>query len=96
MRFVWDDSKRLTNLRKHKIDFVGIEGLFGGYTITLPDERFAYGEQRFITFGLLNQRVVAVAHTETASVIRIVSIRKAYHHEQEAYFKNSPFSEVSH
>ena len=85
-------AKRLGNIHKHGIDFVGVEALFRGFTITIPDERFAYRERRFITLGLLDQRVVAVAHTETQRRIRIISIRKAYRHEQETYFENSPYS----
>lgn len=30
------------------------------------DERGDYGEERLVTFGLLDGRVVAVVHTETA------------------------------
>jgi uncharacterized protein len=96
MRIVWDDKKRLVNIRKHGIDFIGVEGLFSGHTLTLPDTRFAYGEKRFISFGLMSQRVVAVAHTETRTTIRIISIRKACRHEQELYFQNSPFADFRH
>ncbi len=45
------------------------------------------GEERFVTFGLLEDRVVAVAHTETADTIRVISIRKAKKHEQALFFE---------
>lgn len=48
----WDEAKRTENLRKHGLDFLGVESLFDGHTVTLEDDRFAYGEQRFITFGV--------------------------------------------
>lgn len=38
------------------------------------------------TFGLLEGRVVAVAHTEDEETIRILSVRKATRNEQESYF----------
>jgi uncharacterized DUF497 family protein len=57
-----------------------------GYTVTVEDERFAYGEQRFVTFGVLEGRVVAVVHTKSADVIRIISIRKATRSEEASYF----------
>ena len=45
--------------------------MFDGGTVTILDDRFDYGEERFITFGLFYGRVVAVAHTETETVIRM-------------------------
>lgn len=51
------------------------------------DDRKDYGEERFVTFGLLDSRVVAVAHTETADTIRVISIRKATKREQALFFK---------
>lgn len=86
VRFEWDEAKREANLRKHGIDFIDIAPLFEGYTVTIEDERFAYGEQRFVTFGVLEGRVVAVLHTESADVIRIISIRKATRSEEASYF----------
>ena len=87
MEFEWDEAKRKSNLRNHGIDFVGIEQVFEGETVTILDARFDYGETRFVTFGLLDGRVVAIAHTETDEVIRIVSVRKATKYEESSYFK---------
>jgi len=87
MRFEWDEAKRQSNILKHGIDFVGIETLFSAETITILDDRFGYGEERFITIGLLNGRVVVVAHTESNEVIRIISVRKATKNEETSYFE---------
>lgn len=89
VRFEWDEAKREANLRKHGIDFVEIEALFDGYTVTFEDER-DYGEQRFVTIGLFQGSVVVVAHTERGSSIRVISARKAVRHEQEKYFSTFP------
>jgi uncharacterized DUF497 family protein len=86
MRFEWDEGKRVENLRKHGIDFVGVEAVFDGLTVTLEDDRWDYGEQRLVTFGVLASRVVAVVHTESADVIRIISMRKATRGEEQGYF----------
>ncbi|MDN5872216.1 MAG: BrnT family toxin [Nitrococcus sp.] len=65
------------------------EAVSDGYTLTMEDDRwFDYGEPRLVTLGLLNGRVVAIAHTETEHVIRIISIRKATKREQQFYFEN--------
>jgi len=87
VRYEWDEPKRQANIRKHGIDFVGIEEVFAGATVTLPDDRFDYGESRFITLGLLSSHLVVIAHTETENVIRIISARKATKNEEISYFK---------
>jgi len=46
-----------------------------------------YGEERFITLGLLKGRVVVIAHTESDEVIRTISVRKATKNEEIGYFK---------
>lgn len=87
MKFEWDEAKRQSNLQKHGIDFIGIEKVFEDETVTILDGRFDYEEERFVTFGLLDGRVVAIAHTENDEVIRIISVRKATKNEESSYFK---------
>ena len=87
MRFEWDEAKRESNLLKHRIDFIDVERVFESETITIPDDRFDYGEDRVITLGLLDGRVVVIVHTETDEVIRIISVRKASKNEEISYFK---------
>lgn len=95
MEYDWDENKRSENIHNHGIDFIGCEAVFEGYKITVEDDRFPYYERRFITLGLMEGRVVVVAHTETEDVIRIISIRKAKRHEQKTYFQNSPFPRLT-
>jgi uncharacterized DUF497 family protein len=87
VRFEWDERKRTSNLAKHGVEFADLEPVFMGETVTVVDDRFEYGEYRFITLGLLNGIVLTIAHTETDEVIRIISARRATNHEEEAYFK---------
>ena len=87
MKFEWDEEKRQLSLQKHGVDFVGIEEVLEGATVTILDDRFDYEEERFVTFGLLNGRVVVIAHTESDEVIRIISVRKATKNEESSYFK---------
>jgi len=87
MRFEWDDRKRRANLDRHDIDFADLTSLFSGSTITVLDDRYDYGEFRFITLGVLNGIVIAIAHTETDEVIRIISARRATRYEEESYLK---------
>ena len=87
MEFEWDETKRLANLRKHGIDFIDIPVVFEGDIVTVEDDRFNYGEQRFVTFGLLQGRTVAIVHTEREESTRIISARKATKYEQQTYFE---------
>lgn len=87
MRYEWDEAKRQSNIEKHGIDFIGIEEVFAGEIVTVLDDRFVYGEIRCVTVGLLNGRVVVIAHTETDDVIRIISVRKATKNEAINYDK---------
>jgi len=87
VEFAWDENKRLINLRKHGVDFVDVPFIFNGDTVTVEDNRYSYDEQRFVTFGLLQGRVIAVIHTENDDLIRIISVRKATKYEQPTYFE---------
>jgi uncharacterized DUF497 family protein len=89
MRFEWDEAKRRSNLRDHEIDFAAVkwEKVFDGETVTRMDDRFDYGERRFLTLGLLKESVIAIAHTQTDEVIRLISVRKASKNEEGIYFK---------
>ena len=51
LEFEWDENKRLSNLHKHGINFVDVPLIFAGATVTVEDNRYNYGEQRFVTFG---------------------------------------------
>ncbi|MEW5805058.1 MAG: BrnT family toxin [bacterium] len=81
MKFTWDEEKRKANLVKHGIDFADAKAVFAGATFTFEDDRFPYGEQRFITLGMLEGKVVVIVHTERNKVIRVISMRKATRNE---------------
>lgn len=87
MKFTWDEAKRRSNLVKHRLDFADAPAVFAGITITFEDDRFDYGEERFITLGMLKGVVVVIAHTERNEAVRIISMRKATKHEQQLYFQ---------
>jgi uncharacterized DUF497 family protein len=87
MEFEWDETKRLSNLRKHGIDFIDVPIIFDGDIVTFEDDRLNYGEQRFVTLGLLQGLVMTVVHTEREEYIRIISVRKATKYEQKIYFE---------
>jgi uncharacterized protein len=87
MQFEWDDAKNRSNFAKHGLDFADAELVFAGPCVTFPDDRFDYGEERFITLGLLAGRLVVIAHAPRGEATRIISMRKANRREQKNYQK---------
>ena len=83
----WDEDKRLKNIAKHGIDFVGAEVILDHPMLTREDDREYYGEQRLQSLALLAGRVVFVVWTERESCAHLISIRKAEKHEQKIYFQ---------
>jgi uncharacterized DUF497 family protein len=87
MRYTHDAKKRAANLKKHGYDFRDATKVIeGSATVTFEDRRFEYGEQRFITMGMLRAKVVVIATAETDEEIRVISMRKAERHEEEIYY----------
>jgi uncharacterized DUF497 family protein len=68
------------------LDFVDAPRVFEALTYTYEDDRFVYGEQRFVTLGLLAGVPVSIAHTESENEIRIISFRKATAREARIFF----------
>lgn len=88
MRFIWHEPKRQANLKNHGVDFADAERVFAGPTFTFEDDREDYGEQRWVTLGLLGMKVIVIVHTETAEEIRVISMREADKDEQLLFFTN--------
>ena len=86
MEFTWSETKRTANLKAHGLDFVDAPRVFEGATYTFEDDRFSYGEQRFVTLGLLAGIPVSIVHTESEHEIRIISFRKATRGETSILF----------
>lgn len=88
MNFEWDDVKASAHLVKHGICFEDARLVFYDLErITLADTRFDCGEERFITFGRIKDRLCVVVFTKTddPQSIRIISARKANQRERNRY-----------
>ena len=87
MDFEWNEKKNRLNYEKHGLDFNDAEFVFSEKTITFKDDRFEYGEERFITLGELKKRVVVIVHIQRDFVTRIISMRKANEREKKIYYE---------
>ena len=87
MEFEWDENKRQINLTKHGIDFIDAQKIFNYPIVIIEDDRFNYGEQRFLALGVLRGITIVVVYTERENVVRLISARKATKNEQRIYFQ---------
>lgn len=89
MRYTYDPKKRAANLKKHGFDFEDAPYVIeSDHTVTFEDQRFNYGEHRFITLGMLRGNVVVIATAETDEEIRVISMRRAERNEEKIYYSN--------
>ena len=87
MAITFDPAKRDKTLNERGLDFADAPIVFDSLLIENPDERFDYGEARFITVGLIRDRMVIVVWTRRGDDRHIISMRKANDREQRRYGK---------
>jgi uncharacterized protein len=82
MRITFEAGKRAWTLKERGLDFADAAEVFAGLHTVLADERFEYGEHRFITAGHLRGRLVVIVWTPRGDARHVISMR--YCHEKEA------------
>jgi uncharacterized protein len=87
MRISYHEPKRLETLRHRGLDFEEAPIVFAGPHLTALDDRFEYGEDRWITIGQLYENVVVLVWTERDDSCRIISMRKAEIDEEREYYQ---------
>ncbi|HET6546265.1 MAG TPA: BrnT family toxin [Rhodanobacteraceae bacterium] len=89
LQFEWDETKAASNLQKHGVAFEDAARVFlDPGRVELVDDRADYGEDRWLTIGLVNPALLIVAYTlrgEDGVFIRIISARKANASERAYY-----------
>ena len=85
MQYEWNKDKSRSNFAKHGLDFCDAEQVFSSPCVTFEDDRHHYGETRLITLGLLEERIIVIAHAPRSDTMRIISMRKANRREQKIY-----------
>ena len=86
MAITFDPAKRDLTLKHRGLDFARAAEVFGGRTITVPDDRFDYGESRFITAGYLGDRMVIIVWTARGESRHVISMRHC-HAKEEKYWR---------
>jgi len=87
MAIEFDREKRDRTLRERGLDFADAAEVFAGPVMTSPDNRRDYGEERFITLGVLAAKIVALVWTQRGEKHRVISMRYANERERKKYRK---------
>lgn len=82
MRITFDPHMRHLTLMRRGLDMADAEEVFESEILSLADDRKDYGEERFISVGYLNGRMVVMVWTPRGENRRIISLRKANAREQ--------------
>lgn len=85
MRIEFDEAKRSATFEARGIDMARAGEVLTGATLTVEDDRHDYGENRRITIGFLDARMVVLVWTLRHGAYRIISMRKANEREQSLY-----------
>jgi uncharacterized DUF497 family protein len=83
----YDPVKRAKVLADRGIDFEQAGAVFAGRVAEIEDTRRDYGERRFITAGLLDERVVVIVWTPRDGSRRIISMRFTHEREEALWRK---------
>ena len=84
--FAWDDAKALANLAKHGVNFEAARAVFRDtFAIEWADDAQDDPEPRFVTVGMVENRLLLVAYTLRGDVVRIISARLAEAYERRRY-----------
>lgn len=84
--FEWDNLKAESNKARHSVTFPFVTRAFDDENrLTIIDDRFDYGEVRYVTLARISTRVYVVVYTLKGSVIRLISARKANSREVKRY-----------
>ena len=85
MRIEFDNAKRDKTLLERGLDLANAKSVFEGVHFTAQDTRVDYEEDRFITVGCLQARLVVLVWTPRGEVRRIISMRKANDREKTLF-----------
>ena len=89
MQYEWDEKKRAANLARHNVDFSMATDFEWDAALETVDNRYNYGEERWVTLGYIGKRLHVLVYTLRAETIRIISLRRANKREKEYYEKQT-------
>jgi len=83
MKIEFDPIKDEINIEKHGVSLARAIDL--EILRVVFDERFEYGEERMLGFGLIDKKPYCICFTERNETIRVISLRRAHEREYKRY-----------
>lgn len=87
MKFDWDRDKAKANRAKHGVDFEQARNFEFDTANIFEDDSEGYGEERFIGFGFIGNRIHCIVYTMREGDVRVISLRHATRKEAEDYVR---------
>ena len=88
--FEWDDPKAASNWLDHGVRFETAREVFKDFfAIEWADDGHDDAEERFVTVGMVESRVLFVSYTLRGERIRIISAREAEPRERRRYHEQN-------
>jgi uncharacterized DUF497 family protein len=88
VRIEFDPSKDEANVRKHGVSLQAATRFDWDRAIEREDDRFDYGEARFVAIGLIDARLFVMVFAEGSDddALRVIGLRPAEKHETRYYY----------
>jgi len=86
----FDPAKDAINKAKHGVTLRSAVRFEWDTALERADDRFDYGEARFVAIGVIDSRLFVLVFTESLDndTVRIISLRPAEKHEMRFYREN--------
>lgn len=87
MEIEFDPAKDRANIAKHGVSLRASEGFDWATALEREDDRFDYGEARFVALGFIGDRLHVLVFAEGfhEDAVRAISLRPAEKHEARYY-----------
>jgi hypothetical protein len=92
MRFEWDSSKAISNVKKHRVSFdEAVTVFYDPLAATFGDPDHSQEESRLITVGYSARgRLLVVSHVERCGATRVINARRATLRERKRHEGEEP------
>jgi uncharacterized protein len=88
VKIEFDPAKDELNRTKHGLSLIEARHFDWDTALEREDDRFNYGEFRFVAIGLIDARLYVMVFTEGADedIVRVISLRPAEKQEARFYY----------
>lgn len=88
MEFEWDLRKSKINWQKHGIDFEQATAIWSDTHVEVANIARTTGEEtRNATMGWIGKKIYIAIWTKRRDAIRLISVRRASHHEEKIFYE---------